>query len=127
MAGYRFASNAGRRPGPSRRPTHSAAIVPDSFRLDLAMSLEQQSVRSAGLGPWEEALVAITESVEIRRELASATARSSARVGSVAAGPGLAPRVSTATLPREISRSIMAAAMTANGGVRAPNTLMILL
>ena len=49
-----------------------ARARPDPFLPDLAMSLNNQSVRLAGLGRREEALAAIEEAVTIRRELARA-------------------------------------------------------
>jgi hypothetical protein len=49
-----------------------ASGEPDAFRPDLAMSLNNLSIRLAGLGRREDALAAIEEAVTIRRELAAA-------------------------------------------------------
>jgi hypothetical protein len=51
---------------------------PDAFLPDLAASLNNQSLRLAGLGRREEALAAIEEAVTIRRDLARARRRPNA-------------------------------------------------
>ena len=49
-----------------------AAARPDAFLPDLAMALNNQSVRLSDLGRREDALAAINEAVTIRRQLAAA-------------------------------------------------------
>jgi len=48
-----------------------AAARPDAFRPDLAVSLNNLSIRLGELGRREEGLAAIAEAVDIRRELAA--------------------------------------------------------
>ena len=68
-----------RRWPPSRKPSPSTATWPearpDAFLPDLAMSLNNQSNRLGDLGRREEALAAIEEAVNIRRDLARGPAR----------------------------------------------------
>ena len=52
--------------------TDDAMTDSDAFRLTLAALLNNQYLRLGDLGRWEDALAAITEAVEIRRELAAA-------------------------------------------------------
>ena len=56
-----------------------ARARPEAFGPDLAMSLNNLSIRLADLGRREEALSAIEESVEVYRELARRVRRPSVR------------------------------------------------